>query len=148
MLLILIGITIASTLFILQRGFLASNVNENGRFVPNKPHRVVYETLVSRCAQYHLGSMVNSGTRVLLGLNRKSLQVVMTDGAERLMARGDSVIVVNNFFTGRKENFLHHFGNPRFEHDVEEPLLLEVDDEGKRTAETLTMGANVEVRIA
>lgn len=46
------------------------------------------------------------------------------------MARGDSVIVVDNFFTGRKENVMHHFGNPRFElirHDVVEPLLLEVD---------------------
>ncbi|RVW54534.1 UDP-glucuronic acid decarboxylase 2 [Vitis vinifera] len=48
----------------------------------------------------------------------------------RLIRRGDSVIVVDNFFTGRKENVMHHFGNPRFElirHDVVEPLLLEVD---------------------
>lgn len=47
-----------------------------------------------------------------------------------MIARGDSVIVVDNFFTGRKENVMHHFGNPRFElirHDVVEPLLLEVD---------------------
>ena len=47
----------------------------------------------------------------------------------RLMARGDSVIVVHNFFTGRKENVLHHFGNPRIErirHAVVEPLFLEV----------------------
>lgn len=49
---------------------------------------------------------------------------------DRLMERGDSVIVVDNFFTGRKENVMHHFGNPNFElirHDVVEPLLLEVD---------------------
>ncbi|OMO81942.1 NAD-dependent epimerase/dehydratase [Corchorus olitorius] len=49
---------------------------------------------------------------------------------DRLIARGDSVIVVDNFFTGRKENVMHHFGNPKFElirHDVVEPLLLEVD---------------------
>lgn len=49
---------------------------------------------------------------------------------DRLIERGDSVIVVDNFFTGRKENVMHHFGNPRFElirHDVVEPLLLEVD---------------------
>ncbi|CAG7908733.1 unnamed protein product [Brassica rapa] len=54
---------------------------------------------------------------------------------DRLMARGDNVIVVDNFFTGSKENVMHHFGNPNF-------------DEGKRTAETLAMdyhrGANVE----
>ncbi|XP_074268387.1 UDP-glucuronic acid decarboxylase 2-like [Silene latifolia] len=73
-----------------------------------------------------------------LGLKRKGLRIVVTGGAgfvgshlvDRLIARGDSVIVVDNFFTGRKENVMHHFGNPRFElirHDVVEPLLLEVD---------------------
>ncbi|KAK9733684.1 hypothetical protein RND81_04G084200 [Saponaria officinalis] len=73
-----------------------------------------------------------------LGLKRKGLRIVVTGGAgfvgshlvDRLIARGDSVIVVDNFFTGNKENVMHHFGNPRFElirHDVVEPLLLEVD---------------------
>ncbi|KNA16834.1 hypothetical protein SOVF_084960 [Spinacia oleracea] len=76
--------------------------------------------------------------KVPLGLKRKGLRIVVTGGAgfvgshlvDRLIARGDSVIVVDNFFTGRKENVMHHFGNPRFElirHDVVEPLLLEVD---------------------
>nr|AMM04378.1 UDP-xylose synthase [Albuca bracteata] len=76
--------------------------------------------------------------KVPLGLRRKGQRVVVTGGAgfvgshlvDRLMARGDSVIVVDNFFTGRKENVMHHFGNPNFElirHDVVEPLLLEVD---------------------
>lgn len=80
----------------------------------------------------------NSGGKVPLGLKRKGLRIVVTGGAgfvgshlvDRLMQRGDSVIVVDNFFTGRKENVQHHFGNPRFElirHDVVEPLLLEVD---------------------
>lgn len=80
----------------------------------------------------------NSGGKVPLGLKRKGLRIVVTGGAgfvgshlvDRLMERGDSVIVVDNFFTGRKENVQHHFGNPRFElirHDVVEPLLLEVD---------------------
>ena len=49
---------------------------------------------------------------------------------DRLIERGDHVIVVDNFFTGRKENVQHHFGNPRFElirHDVVEGILLEVD---------------------
>ncbi|KAI3749224.1 hypothetical protein L2E82_19831 [Cichorium intybus] len=169
-----------------------------------------------------------SGGKIPLGLKRKGLRIVVTGGAgfvgshlvDRLIERGDSVIVVDNFFTGNKDNVMHHFGNPRFElirHDVVEPLLLEVDqiyhlacpasptnvvgtlnmlglakrvgarflltstsevygdplqhpqvetywgnvnpigvrscyDEGKRTAETLTMdyhrGAGVEVRIA
>lgn len=138
LLFILIGIAIASMFFILQPGYFASNVGDNAKFVPDQHHRIVYETPLSRVAQYHSGSMVNSGAKVPLGLKRKSLRVVVTGGAgfvgshlvDRLMARGDSVIVVDNFFTGRKENVLHHFGNPRFElirHDVVEPLLLEVD---------------------
>ncbi|KAJ6799549.1 putative UDP-glucuronic acid decarboxylase 4 [Iris pallida] len=78
------------------------------------------------------------GGKVPLGLKRKGLRVVVTGGAgfvgshlvDRLIERGDSVIVVDNFFTGNKENVMHHFGNPNFElirHDVVEPLLLEVD---------------------
>ncbi|GMN62396.1 hypothetical protein TIFTF001_031487 [Ficus carica] len=76
--------------------------------------------------------------RVPLGVKSKRLRIVVTGGAgfvgshlvDRLIARGDSVIVVDNFFTGRKDNLVHHFGNPRFElirHDVVEPILLEVD---------------------
>jgi UDP-glucuronate decarboxylase len=81
---------------------------------------------------------VNFGGKIPLGLQRRALRIVVTGGAgfvgshlvDRLIERGDSVIVVDNFFTGRKENVMHHFGNPRFElirHDVVEPLLLEVD---------------------
>ncbi|GFQ05910.1 UDP-glucuronic acid decarboxylase 4, partial [Phtheirospermum japonicum] len=80
----------------------------------------------------------NAAGRIPLGLKSKSLRILVTGGAgfvgshlvDRLIARGDSVIVVDNFFTGRKENLLHHYGNPRFElirHDVVEPILLEVD---------------------
>lgn len=80
----------------------------------------------------------SAGGKIPLGLKRKVQRVVVTGGAgfvgshlvDRLIARGDNVIVVDNFFTGRKENVMHHFGNPNFElirHDVVEPLLLEVD---------------------
>ncbi|CAN4116888.1 unnamed protein product [Withania somnifera] len=66
------------------------------------------------------------------------MRIVVTGGAgfvgshlvDKLIKRGDDVIVIDNFFTGRKENVMHHFGNPRFElirHDVVEPILLEVD---------------------
>ncbi|KAL9275226.1 UDP-glucuronic acid decarboxylase 2-like protein [Drosera capensis] len=76
--------------------------------------------------------------KVPLGLKRRGNRIVVTGGAgfvgshlvDRLMARGDSVIVVDNFFTGRKENVMHHFGDSKFElirHDVVEGLLLEVD---------------------
>ncbi|GAB4829912.1 UDP-glucuronic acid decarboxylase 2 [Ancistrocladus abbreviatus] len=88
--------------------------------------------------RFSLGSVGGVSGKVPLGLKRKGLRIVVTGGAgfvgshlvDRLIARGDSVIVVDNFFTGRKENVMHHFGNPRFElirHDVVEPLLLEVD---------------------
>jgi UDP-glucuronate decarboxylase len=65
-------------------------------------------------------------------------RVIITGGAgfigshlvDTLLAAGDEVLVVDNFFTGRKENLVQHLGNPRFElirHDVIEPLLLEGD---------------------
>lgn len=76
--------------------------------------------------------------RVPISIPGKRLRIVVTGGAgfvgshlvDKLLGRGDSVIVIDNFFTGRKENVMHHFGNPRFElirHDVVEPILLEVD---------------------
>ncbi|XP_073525779.1 uncharacterized protein [Phyllobates terribilis] len=77
--------------------------------------------------------------RIPLGLKaKKGKRILVTGGAgfvgshlvDRLMERGDNVIVLDNYFTGRKENVIHHMGNPRFElirHDVVEPILLEVD---------------------
>ncbi|XP_073149125.1 UDP-glucuronic acid decarboxylase 2-like [Henckelia pumila] len=98
-----------------------------------QPHRVMYHN-----GHLATGFGINSVGKIPLGLKRKGLRIVVTGGAgfvgshlvDRLMSRGDSVIVVDNFFTGRKENVMHHFRNPRFElirHDVVEPLLLEVD---------------------
>ncbi|XP_019181046.1 PREDICTED: UDP-glucuronic acid decarboxylase 2-like [Ipomoea nil] len=99
---------------------------------PIIPRRVMYET-----SQTSLNA-VNAGGRISMGFKRKGLRILVTGGAgfvgshlvDRLIARGDSVIVIDNFFTGRKENLIQHFGNPRFElirHDVVEPILLEVD---------------------
>ncbi|CAA3003066.1 UDP-glucuronic acid decarboxylase 4-like [Olea europaea subsp. europaea] len=78
------------------------------------------------------------GGKIPLGLKSKSLRILVTGGAgfvgshlvDRLIARGNSVIVVDNFFTGLKENLLSHLNNPKFElirHDVVESILLEVD---------------------
>ncbi len=50
---------------------------------------------------------------------------------ERLLARGDEVVCVDNFYTGRRGNVLHLLDNPRFEllrHDVTFPLYVEVDE--------------------
>ena len=49
---------------------------------------------------------------------------------EALLARGEEVLCLDNFFTGRKENIEHLFGNPKFElvrHDVINPIVVEVD---------------------
>ncbi|MGH7438509.1 MAG: GDP-mannose 4,6-dehydratase, partial [Polyangiaceae bacterium] len=49
---------------------------------------------------------------------------------ERLLARGEDVLCVDNFFTGSKRNIAHLLGTSRFElmrHDVTFPLYVEVD---------------------
>ena len=69
--------------------------------------------------------------------NRK--RVLVTGGAgfvgshlvDRLMIAGHEVIVVDNFFTGRKRNIEHWVGHENFElvhHDIIRPLYLEVDE--------------------
>lgn len=101
------------------------------------PRHVLFETTSSHSDFHHHGH-VNVGGKIPLGLKRKGLRILVTGGAgfvgshlvDRLIERGDNVIVVDNFFTGRKDNLAHHLGNPRFElirHDVVEPILLEVD---------------------
>jgi UDP-glucuronate decarboxylase len=50
---------------------------------------------------------------------------------DRLIARGDEVLCVDNLFTGDKRNIDHLSGHPRFEfmrHDVCFPLFVEVDE--------------------
>jgi UDP-glucuronate decarboxylase len=66
-------------------------------------------------------------------------RVLVTGGAgflgshlcERLIADGHSVLCVDNYFTGRKENVGHLLDDPNFEvmrHDVTYPLSVEVDE--------------------
>ena len=66
------------------------------------------------------------------------MRVLVTGGAgflgshlcDRLMARGDDVLCLDNYFTGSKSNVAHLVGHPRFElirHDVTEPFRFEVD---------------------
>ena len=66
-------------------------------------------------------------------------RVLVTGGAgfigshlcERLLARGDEVLCVDNFFTSRRSNILSMVGHPMFElmrHDITWPLYVEVDE--------------------
>ncbi|KAI5055498.1 hypothetical protein GOP47_0029019 [Adiantum capillus-veneris] len=230
---VLVGIAIATTLFLLNPHLLHQQPSLMHQSALRQ-HQSGHEERQLLQKQSFISTKIPSlhsqgfspGAKIPLGLKRKALRVLVTGGAgfvgshlvDRLISRGDSVIVVDNFFTGRKENVMHHFSNPQFElirHDVVEPLLLETVlilnvlehktnvvgtlnmlglakrvgarflltstsevygdplehpqresywgnvnpigvrscyDEGKRTAETLTMdyhrGADVEVRIA
>ena len=50
---------------------------------------------------------------------------------DRLIAEGNEVLCLDNFFTGTKENIAHLLGNRKFElirHDVTFPLYVEVDE--------------------
>ncbi|MEG1498377.1 MAG: UDP-glucuronic acid decarboxylase family protein [Bacteroidales bacterium] len=66
-------------------------------------------------------------------------KILVTGGAgfigshlcERLLAEGNDVICLDNYFTGQKRNISHLMGNPFFEvvrHDVTIPYLVEVDE--------------------
>ena len=66
------------------------------------------------------------------------MRILVTGGAgfigshlcERLLADGNDVLCLDNFFTGRRANIVHLLDNRQFElvrHDVIEPILLEVD---------------------
>ena len=66
-------------------------------------------------------------------------RIMITGGAgflgshlcERLLDEGNTVLCVDNFFTGTKDNILHLLDNPLFEiirHDITFPLYIEVDE--------------------
>nr|CAH7740945.1 unnamed protein product [Callosobruchus chinensis] len=69
----------------------------------------------------------------------KRKRVLITGGAgfvgshlvDKLMLDGHEVIVVDNFFTGRKSNVEHWIGHENFElihHDIVNPIFIEVDE--------------------
>ncbi|KAJ8493878.1 hypothetical protein OPV22_015599 [Ensete ventricosum] len=213
---VIAGAVIASTFFLLHPYHSSFPLlHTSDRFFPGVLPGVRHPSFSSPSSSGGSFAVGGGGRRVPVGLKKPAKRIVVTGGAgfvgshlvDKLLARGDNVIVIDNFFTGRKENVVHHFGNPSFElirHDVVEPILLETNvmgtlnmlglakrigarflltstsevygdplehpqketywghvnpigvrscyDEGKRTAETLTMdyhrGAEVEVRIA
>ncbi|MBE0590530.1 MAG: SDR family oxidoreductase [Hydrogenophaga sp.] len=69
--------------------------------------------------------------------NRK--RILITGGAgflgshlcERLLAEGNDVLCLDNFYSGTRDNVAHLLGHPHFElmrHDVTFPLYVEVDE--------------------
>ncbi|XP_047084283.1 UDP-glucuronic acid decarboxylase 1-like [Lolium rigidum] len=139
LLFVLLGFLLASSFFLLYPSLAphpsslsaASSARDADGAVTRNPRAFFSTTAANNAA-------VAAARRLPVGVRKKPLRVVVTGGAgfvgshlvDRLLARGDSVIVVDNFFTGRKDNLAHHLANPRFElirHDVVEPILLEVD---------------------
>ncbi|MCK9423917.1 MAG: SDR family oxidoreductase [Bacteroidales bacterium] len=66
-------------------------------------------------------------------------KILVTGGAgflgshlcERLLAEGNEVACLDNYFTGQKQNVVHLISNPYFElirHDVTMPFYIEVDE--------------------
>jgi UDP-glucuronate decarboxylase len=66
-------------------------------------------------------------------------RVLVTGGAgflgshlcERLLAAGDEILCVDNYYTGRRQNIAHLLADPHFEalrHDITSPLYVEVDE--------------------
>ncbi|KAF1001503.1 hypothetical protein AG4045_006085 [Apium graveolens] len=133
LLFILVGILITSAFFIMQPTL--SRLSHSDPRLLSSVSVLDHEGVSS---YGDTGMMTAAIRRVPVGIRRKRLRIVVTGGAgfvgshlvDKLIGRGDEVIVIDNFFTGRKENVMHHFGDSRFElirHDVVEPILLEVD---------------------
>lgn len=71
--------------------------------------------------------------------SKRMKTVLVTGGAgfigshlcDRLLEDGNTVICLDNFFTGQKQNVVHLLDNPYFElvrHDVTQPYFAEVDE--------------------
>ncbi|KAL4576527.1 hypothetical protein LXL04_012622 [Taraxacum kok-saghyz] len=131
----LVGILIGSAFVILEPSLSTIHIADTTRaYEIPRSISIPHQDTTS-----HYSRPVNQAIgRVPAAIGQKKRRVVVTGGSgfvgshlvDKLIARGDDVIVIDNFFTGRKENVAHHFGNPRFElirHDVVEPILLEVD---------------------
>jgi len=71
--------------------------------------------------------------------NHTNKRILVTGGAgflgshlcESLLSRGDEVLCLDNYYTGRRANIVHLLQNPNFEllrHDICFPLYVEVDE--------------------
>jgi len=94
------------------------------------------DKLQKRVAELEKGKKTYPEVKFLSYKDRK--RILVTGGAgfvgshlvDKLMLQGHEVTVVDNFFTGRKRNVEHWLGHENFElinHDVVNPIYLEVD---------------------
>ncbi|KAK4765792.1 hypothetical protein SAY87_007434 [Trapa incisa] len=137
LLFVLVGILIGYTFFILQPSLSRIGPHETNTHAPLS----ITSDLSDSSSSSNLFSVVDQPRyrpvgRVPAQIRNRRKRIVVTGGAgfvgshlvDKLIARGDDVIGIDNFFTGRRGNVVHHFGNPRFElirHDVVDPILLE-----------------------
>ncbi|GES90458.1 UDP-glucuronate decarboxylase [Rhizophagus clarus] len=103
-------------------------------YLPQKPHDRIFDP-TTRTISY---LQPRSYLPVKSLIQGEKKRILVTGGAgfvgshlvDRLMLIGHEVIVLDNFFTGRKNNLAHWMGHPNFElirHDVVDPFLIEVD---------------------
>jgi len=101
----------------------------------NEVHEQI-KVLEDKVLQLHQSKKTYPKVKFLPENKRK--RILVTGGAgfvgshlvDELMLSGHEVIVVDNFFTGRRRNIEHWLGHVNFElihHDVVEPLYIEVD---------------------
>ena len=97
-----------------------------------------FDVLDKKVAVAQTFALAAKGPKTLARMTYGRRRVLVTGGAgflgshliDRLLARGDEVLCIDNLFTGDKSNLDHLTGNPRFEfmrHDVCFPLYVEVD---------------------
>ncbi|XP_019634722.1 PREDICTED: UDP-glucuronic acid decarboxylase 1-like isoform X2 [Branchiostoma belcheri] len=100
--------------------------------------REALEPLEKRLGNLEKGSEDSKYPKVKFLMEKDRKRILVTGGAgfvgshlvDRLMMDGHEVVVMDNFFTGRKRNVEHWLGHENFEllnHDVVEPLYIEVD---------------------
>ncbi|CAB4378802.1 unnamed protein product [Rhizophagus irregularis] len=109
-------------------------------YLPQKPHDRIFDP-TTRTISYLQPRSYLPVNSLIQGEKKR---ILVTGGAgfvgshlvDRLMLIGHEVIVLDNFFTGRKNNLAHWIGHPNFElirHDVVDPFLIE-------TVKTSVMG--------
>ncbi|KAG9291728.1 hypothetical protein G9A89_012013 [Geosiphon pyriformis] len=103
-------------------------------YLPEQPHYRLFDPSTRTISYLQSRSFVP--VKSLNPMEKK--RILVTGGAgfvgshlvDRLMLMGHDVTVIDNFFTGRKNNLDHWMGHPNFElirHDVVDPFMIEVD---------------------